>query len=75
MKDKALQDLCNTWAQRAQAKFASAELEKDEVGRRLIEHGATCYANCALELRELLQTRNMPTDLQLEKVQENTKSP
>ena len=75
MKEKALQDLCDTWAQRARAKFASAELEKDEAGRRLIEHGAMCYANCALELRELLQAGNVPADLQLEEVEEHPERP
>lgn len=54
MNAQKLEGLCSTWEQRARNKFRSAELEKDAMGRRLIEHGAMCYFNCAQELREAL---------------------
>lgn len=42
--------LAMTWLLRARRKFQGAEHEQDAMGRRLIEHGATCYVNCAYEL-------------------------
>lgn len=69
---EALAALCDTWLQRAKAKFQSARQEPDEKGRLQIEHGATCYFNCAQELLQLLQAGDMPADLQLEEVERGT---
>ncbi len=54
MDAKNLNALCIEWERRARNKFRSAELEKDVMGKRLIEHGAMCYFNCAQELRKAL---------------------
>ena len=54
MDTQKLEALFNTWEKRARNKFLSAEFEKDAMGRRLIEHGAMCYFNCAQELKEAL---------------------
>ena len=54
MNTQKLEELFKTWEHRALNKFLSAELEKDAMGKRLIEHGAMCYFNCAQELREAL---------------------
>lgn len=46
--------LTEQWKARARSKFLSAEQEPHEMGRRLIEHGAMCYFNCAQELGALI---------------------
>ena len=48
------------WEALARNKFASAENEADPMGRRLIEHGAMCYFNCAEELRAAIPTSSLP---------------
>jgi hypothetical protein len=53
-----LAELVERWKARARKAFADAEHEPNEMGRRLIEHGATCYANCAFELEQALGKRN-----------------
>ncbi len=35
-------------------KSAAKQPKDDEFGRRFIEHGAVCYANCALMLQKVL---------------------
>lgn len=42
--------------------FRSADLQPldDELGRRFIEHGAMCYANCALRLQTALDGASPP---------------
>jgi hypothetical protein len=50
-----LAELVERWKAIARKAFADAEHEPNEMGRRLIEHGATCYANCTLELDAALQ--------------------
>lgn len=47
-------DLAVKWENWARRKWYDAEREKDPMGKRLIEHGALCYQNCASELREAL---------------------
>ena len=46
--------LIRSWRTRAQKKFADAESETDPMGKKLIEHGAMCYLNAAMELEEVL---------------------
>ncbi len=43
------------WEGRARRKFVDAEHEHDPMGRRLIEHGAFCYFNCAQQLKEAVR--------------------
>lgn len=43
------------WLLLAQSKMVSAKNEPNPIGRRLIEHGAMCYFNCAEELKCLLR--------------------
>ncbi len=47
-------NLINNWENIARRKWIDSEKETDIMGRRLIEHGAMCYQNCARELREVL---------------------
>ena len=49
-----LQALAIHWEALSRGKFASALVEADPMGRRLIEHGAHCYLNCAVELKALI---------------------
>lgn len=51
---RKLETLVDDWEQSARRKFADAEREQSEFGRRFIEHGAMCYFNCAQALREAL---------------------
>jgi hypothetical protein len=44
--------LANAWETRARKKFADAAHEECPTGKRFIEHGAVCYANAALEIRD-----------------------
>jgi hypothetical protein len=42
---KALTGMKKEWRRRARFAFISAESEQNQMGRKLIEHGATCYMN------------------------------
>lgn len=54
----ALFGLVDCWKRRAAKKFTDAKGENDEMGRKLIEHGAMCYFNAATELEKaLMQSR------------------
>ena len=47
--------LVETWKYRSRQQFLCGEQTKDcPMGKRLVEHGAMCYANCALELEAAL---------------------
>lgn len=48
------QELIEKWENNARRKWSDAAQETVPMGRRLIEHGAICYQNCARELREAL---------------------
>ena len=52
MDIEKLIDLVKSWEQQSKIRFRNAEHEKNEMGKRLIEHGATCYFNCAKQLRD-----------------------
>lgn len=54
MDKRTLQALAEKWEGTARLKFADAEREQSDFGRRFIEHGAMCYFNCAQALREAL---------------------
>lgn len=47
--------LSDCWKRRAAKKFMDAKGENDEMGRKLIEHGAMCYFNAATDLEEALK--------------------
>lgn len=49
-----LSRLVEQWKRWARAAFRDASREKDEFGKRFIEHGAVCYTNCAIALTEAL---------------------
>ena len=43
------------WKKRAAKMLADARGEENEMGKRLIEHGAMCYINAAREAEEALR--------------------
>jgi hypothetical protein len=54
--------LAEQWMTRASRKFRDAAGEQNADGKRLIEHGATCYFNCSEELRKLVdELQSSPT--------------
>jgi hypothetical protein len=59
MSSDELSQLVREWEQIAKRKFYDAQCEKDPMGRRLIEHGAMCYFNCAQDLREYLNASSL----------------
>ncbi len=54
IEGEIVEELITRWERIAHRKFHDAEHEMNDIGRRLIEHGAVCYANCARELRAAL---------------------
>lgn len=53
--DKAvLVKMILSWEQSARSQFQCGERTADPMGKRLVEHGAVCYFNCAQELRRFL---------------------
>jgi len=72
---QSLQQLANDWERIAASKFASADHEPDPMGKRLIEHGAICYWNCAQQLRKAIEAGDAAADFDLEKVQQNAERP
>jgi hypothetical protein len=75
MYEASLMPLVERWERIARRKFSDAELETDDMGKRLIEHGAICYSNCARDLRDAVQTRDASSDLDFEIVKQNCKRP
>lgn len=58
-------DLVAQWEHRARKQFECADRTDDPMGKRVMEHGATVYFNCAQELRairvgSLLQPEAIP---------------
>ncbi len=47
--------LIDEWEGYARRAFVNAERESDPMGKRLIEHGAMCYFNCAQALKKASQ--------------------
>ena len=47
-------ELSNKWKQSGVYAFASAEKEPDEMGKKLIQHGAMIYHNCWSDLQEIV---------------------
>ena len=45
--------IADNWLRIARRKFVDAETEAGD-GKRLVEHGAMCYFNCAEELKAVL---------------------
>jgi len=63
--DSDLKRLADAWERIAGSKFASADHEPDPMGRRLIEHGAICYWNCAQQLRKAIEAGDAAADFDL----------
>lgn len=57
MDEAKVAALAAEWERLARSQFASAAKQADEYGRRFVEHGAVCYASCAIALREALGER------------------
>lgn len=49
-----LSEIADNWLRIARRKFVDAETETEPEGKRLVEHGALCYMNCADELKAAL---------------------
>lgn len=58
---KKAEQLVKEWGKISGKKFADADLEHDEFGKRFIEHGAVCYFNCARQLQHLIETGDLPS--------------
>jgi hypothetical protein len=58
-KKTILLNLVSNWENIARRKWIDSEAEDDPMGKKLIEHGALCYQNCARELKEAL-TSSLP---------------
>jgi len=56
MKEE-LEKLVNDWEKWSRKKFKDAAHEEDPMGKRLIEHGAICYFNCAQDIKNLLTAK------------------
>jgi len=52
--NSVLLNLAYHWEDIARRKWTDSELEDDPMGKKLIEHGALCYQNCAGELKKVL---------------------
>jgi len=75
MSNPTLMELSDQWMTQARIRFRDAALEQDPMGKRLIEHGATCYFNCARELQRAIQTGDVPPNFGLEILKKDTESP
>lgn len=53
-RHSAISGLPAKWEGTARRKFIDAAREENEMGKKLIEHGAMCYFNCAQELKKAL---------------------
>jgi hypothetical protein len=49
-----LMKLVLQWENSARKQFECGDRTEDEMGRRLVEHGAMCYFNCAQAIRAAL---------------------
>lgn len=60
-----LKEMAAHWHHRANCKFACAtNYPEGDFGRRFIEHGATCYRNCAWELEREIKRLEVVTEHQ-----------
>lgn len=64
--------LIEKWDKQARRKFEDAKHESDEMGKKLIEHGAMCYFNAAREL-ESLSSSQLPASNRQEEVKTSKK--
>ncbi len=66
-EQKIFMNLVNHWENRARRKWIDSEAENDPMGKKIIEHGALCYQNCARELKEALTSFSpLPSTIQAE---------
>jgi hypothetical protein len=61
-----LRAMAERWRGQARRNFASASTQADDFGRRFVEHGATCTANCLFELLRVLGDEEPPPSATLE---------
>jgi len=73
--NELLLNISNKWLHTAKCKFKSAEQEPDVMGKRLIEHGAKCYFNCAKELQLHAQSWEPTFNFLAEVIKQNSKCP
>lgn len=73
----ALAALLQRWDQQIKKRMGNAQQEDSEAGRRLIEYGAICIYNCAMELRGTLEGQaGQPLgDLGLEVIEQDAEGP
>jgi hypothetical protein len=65
MRGAMIDNLIIQWNAKAQYDFLTARVEHDRDMVMILEHGATCYFNCAQELMEILTTKvGDSTDIQ-----------
>lgn len=55
-----LTSLTQQWEQSARSQFQCAERTADPMGKRLVQHGGTCYFNCASAVRQALDAETPP---------------
>lgn len=71
---QTLRGLVDEWKHVSKAKFNSAGQADLPDERKFIEHGAVCYANCALQLEALLNA-NPVLDFKFQELQQHPKTP
>lgn len=49
-----LKRLAETWMKRALKQFECMDRTESEMGKRVMQHGAMVYFNCATEIQELI---------------------
>ena len=54
-----LLELIDKWKKAAKFGFLSADQQHDQFGKRFIEHGAICYTNCVLDLKQVLSSAEL----------------
>lgn len=60
-----LMSLVLEWEQNARSQLQCAERTKDPMGKRLVQHGAMCYFNCAQAVRRHLDAAvSLPSPIQ-----------
>jgi hypothetical protein len=70
-----LDALMANWVATARAKFRSADMEPEAFPRRFIVNGAICYANCFMELSQLIESRSYSLDLEFQVLEQDTERP
>lgn len=75
LRESSLNELAQTWLRIARRKFQDADFEQNPMGKRLIEHGAVCYFNCARELQKAIQAGDTLPNLSPKVLTQDTERP